>query len=74
MQSDDDLIRRALAAWFKAGKGYPLPQPSSDLSTVETRNGLIYVALRNVNGILAVYRQRNNGALKRLVRVPKDLQ
>jgi hypothetical protein len=33
-----------------------------------------YVALRNVNGMLAVYRVRNNGALKRLKRWPAELE
>ena len=68
----DDLIRRAMAAWFKVGKGYPLhDQPSPARSSVETTGeDHTYVVLRNVNGITVVYRVKNNGALKRLVRVP----
>lgn len=71
---NDDLIRRALAAWFKVGGGYPLPQPNAALSTVETADDHAYVILRNVNDILAVYRHRNNGSLKRLVRIPKHFR
>ena len=71
----DDLIRRAMAAWFKVGKGYPLhDQPSPARSTVETTEGHTYVVLRNVNGVTVVYRVKNNGALKRLVRVPTALR
>ena len=69
---NDDLLRRAMAAWFRAGGGYPLhQQPSAALSTVETADGLTYVLLRNVNGIIATYRHKNNAALRRLVRIPK---
>jgi len=71
----DDLMRRAMAAWFKVGKGYPLhEQPSTALSTVETADDHVYVILRNVNGITAVYRYKNNGVLKRLVRIPKEFR
>ena len=75
-QHPDDLLRRALAAWFKTGGGYPaIPQqPSQALSAVETDGGHQYVVLRNVNGVLAAYRVRNDGALKRLVRIPKAFQ
>mgnify|MGYP001216166751 CR=1 FL=1 len=68
----DDLLRRAVSAWFKHGKGYPLhEQPSASLSTVEEADGHTYIILRNVNGIITVYRFKNNGVLKRLVRIPK---
>lgn len=71
-----DLLRRAMAAWFKVGKGYPLgEQPSMALSTVETADGHNYIILRNANrDIAAVYRARNNGVLKRLVRIPKPFR
>jgi hypothetical protein len=37
-------------------------------------NGRRYVVLQNVNGVLAVYRVRHDGILKRLRRWPKDIE
>lgn len=71
MMSDlDDLTKRAFAAYFRAGNDI---QPNSGSSGVETVNKLDYVVLRNVNGILAVYRVRNDGKLKGLKKWPKEL-
>lgn len=47
------------------------PQPSSE-SASETVGGRDYVVLRNLNGILAVYRVLPNG-IKRLQRWPKEI-
>ncbi|MGZ8339113.1 MAG: hypothetical protein ACXW2U_05310 [Telluria sp.] len=78
MNSDDkvsakfdqkDLARRALAAWFKSGA---IEQPTGP-ELVETTDGKTYVALYNTNGILAVYRVRNDGMLKGLKRYPKEI-
>lgn len=66
----DDLIRRALAAYFRTG-GTEQPAGGGDL--VE-HDGMTYVVLRNVSGILAVYRVRNDGILKRLKRWPAELE
>ena len=70
-----DLVRRAFSAWYKTSGGYPLQdQPDQSRSKVETINGMDYVALRNASGIIiAVYRVRRNGQLKRLVRIPAPL-
>ena len=72
---DQDLTRRAFAAYYRSG-GEHADIPSS-MSGVETAgNGQHYVVLRggrNANGICAVYRVRNDGVLKRLVRWPADL-
>lgn len=65
-----DLVRRAFAAWFRSG-GTDQPANHSD---VTEHNGHDYVVLRNVNGILAVYRVRNDGMLKRLRRWPTELE
>lgn len=69
MEDKDNLLRRAYAAYFRGGG---MDQPSND-STVETVAGKDYIVLKNANGILAVYRVRNNGLLKGLKRWPKEL-
>jgi hypothetical protein len=66
---NDDVTRRAFAAYFRSGG---TDQPAND-SGVEKVNGKFYVVLSNVRGILAVYRVSNNGSLKRLKRHPKAL-
>lgn len=71
--NEQDLIRRAFAAHFRASsEGQPL-QPSKD-SDVRTVEGKTYVVLRNVSGILKVYRVRNDGMLKGLKRWPAELE
>ena len=70
--NEQDLIRRAFAAHFRASsEGQPL-QPSST-SDVRTVDGKTYVVLRNTNGIMRVYRVRNDGMLKGLKRWPAEL-
>ena len=66
----DDFIRRAFAAYFRSGGSI---QPSNASGIVEI-NGLNYVVLENVNGVLAVYRIGNNGLLRRLRRWPKEIE
>lgn len=72
--TDDGLIRRAIAAVARdaARLGGEMIQPSKD-SGVQEVNGRKYVVLRNVAGILAVYRVRTDGILKGLKRWPKEL-
>lgn len=60
--------RRALAAWFRTGGIEQPKQPETWRC-----GGLFYVVLRNARGILAIYRVRNDGALKRLKRIPAEL-
>jgi len=72
--TETELITRAMSAYFKALKsteGVQM-QPSNG-SGVEVVGGLSYVVLRNVGGVLAVYRVRNDGVLKRLKRWPANL-
>ncbi len=70
-----ELLGRAVAAWFRTTKGYPIQdQPSMALSTVEDVGGLLYVQLRNERGLQASYRVLNNGALRRLRRLPRGLK
>jgi len=71
------LYDRAIRAWrrFCATNGYVPDQPSSGLSQeMTTEDGQEYVALANCNGLLAVYRVRPNGTLRRLTRVPQEIQ
>ena len=67
---DDALTRRAFAAYFRTGG---LDQPSSAGSAVVQHDGKYYVMLHNAAGLMAVYRVRNDGVLKRLVRWPAAL-
>lgn len=68
--TDEDLIRRAFAAYFRAGG---TDQPANESAVVE-RDGKRYVVLRNVRGTLAVYRVRTSGALKALRRWPGEIE
>jgi hypothetical protein len=65
-----DLIRRAMAGYFKAGN---TKQPST-ASAVQTVNERSYVVLRSAGDILAVYRVRTDGVLKGLKRWPAALE
>jgi hypothetical protein len=71
MYDDKDLLRRAYAAYFRGLDGSFRDQPSSSSSGVEVHNGKYYVVLRNIRGVLKVYRLRTDGALKGLHRYPK---
>lgn len=66
--TNQELLVRAMSAYYRAAPGGQSDQPSPGASGVEKRKGLKYVVLRNVNGVLAVYRIRNDGMLKRLKR------
>ena len=63
-----NLTGRALAAYYRSGGR---DQPTSVKEIVH--NGHPYVRLVNTHGVLAVYRVRNDGMLKRLRRWPADL-
>lgn len=66
----DEMVKRATAAWFRSG-GDDQPANTSD---VREYGGKKYVVLKNTNGILAVYRIKNDGILKRMKRWPKELE
>jgi hypothetical protein len=66
---DPNLARRAVAAYFRSG-GTDQPQGRPYLQTV---NGLTYIVLRNITGVVAVYGVTNRGDLKRLKRWPSEL-
>jgi len=66
-----ELMRRAYAAWLKAGN-VELP---NERSGVKMRLGLAYVVLHGVVGVLMVYRVRpDNLALRALKRWPESLE
>lgn len=68
-----DLASRAFAAYFRQmPDGYTLAQPQAT-PWIGLWAGKQYVVLGNGNGVLAVYRVRPSGALKRLVRWPKEV-
>jgi hypothetical protein len=67
--TDDDLTRRAFAAWFRSGG---TNQPSSASGLIEWQ-GKQYVILQSALGTLAVYRVRPGGQLKRLKRWPAQV-
>lgn len=64
-----EIVRRALAA-YGWSDGEPLPTSAKP----KTLAGLQYVVLRRGKAILAVYRVRNDGKLKRLSRLPDGLK
>lgn len=62
--------RRAIAAYWR-NPGYDYPHPPEDVAHFE-HEGMEYIQLSaDVVGVLAVYRVRNNKALKRLKRFGK---
>lgn len=69
MTHDNDLLRRALAAYFHGG-GVEMPSKGSGVIVVR---GVKYVRLVNDNGTIAVYRVNVVGHLKRLRQFPKEL-
>jgi hypothetical protein len=71
---DEELLTRAMHAFFVAARknGLMFDQPSNS-SGVQEFAGKRYVILQNANGVLAIYRVRNDGMLKRLRRWPDSL-
>src|SRR4051794_30288202 len=70
----DELTNRAFRAYFQTAKRgeYSAAQPSNSSGQYEVGD-MSYIVLRNGNGILAVYRVRNDNILKRLKRWPAEL-
>jgi len=69
--NNDDLLKRALSAWYRTS----FEAVSVEDSGIEKQGDLMYVILRQTGQeILAVYRVRNDGQLKRLRRIPKALR
>ena len=68
-EDEPKLLSRAMAAYFRAGNTTQ-PANNSDVTGV---GGKTYVVLRNISGVLAVYRVRNDGVLKGLKRWPSAI-
>jgi hypothetical protein len=69
-----DETQRAFAAYWRFGSlNQPIPASYPESGPAE-HDGKRYIVLRNVNGVLAVYRVRTSGALKRLDRWPKEIE
>lgn len=64
----DDAAKRALSAYY-ASDGDSLPTSAA----IQTVGGMRYAVLRRGSKLLAVYRVRNDGKLKRLIRIPAGL-
>ena len=71
--NDEAMVRRAMSAWFRT-PSRETDQPSAALSTVERVGNFSYVVLRNVAGVMVVYRIKTDGALKRLIQIPKPFR
>jgi len=67
--TEEKLLSRALAAWFRSGA---IDQPANT-SCVTHHEGRWYVVLQNVRGTMAVYRLKNDGVLRQLRRWPVEV-
>jgi len=71
---DPAIVRRAFVAWYSADEDQAPGHPSPAASHHVRLAGHEYVVLRDANSLLAVYRLRNDGKLKRLRRWPRELE
>ena len=68
-----DLTQRAIK--LHTGRVPGAQQPAANLSGPATAGGLDYIVLRNIGGVLAVYRVPPvSKTLKRLKRWPKEVE
>jgi hypothetical protein len=72
MDAMDGVLARAFRAYFATAKR-TVDTPSVSRSFQTEINDKSYIVLSNSTGILAVYRVRNDGMLKRLRRWPAEL-
>jgi hypothetical protein len=64
----DEASKRALAAYYASG-GEDLPTSAK----TQTLHGLDYAVIRRGSKVLACYRVRRDGKLKRMIRMPAGL-
>jgi hypothetical protein len=67
---DERYLQRAFAAWFRSG-GMDQPANTSEVRTYKRKH---YVVLENVRGVMAVYRIKNDGMLRRMRRWPPAIE
>lgn len=68
--TSERLGSRAMSAYWRGVKdGETLDQPTEP--ELYQSSGNYYVVLRNIHGILAMYRLKNDGVLRRLKRYPR---
>lgn len=73
-ESQAPLINRAIAAYYRSRQSDPPGTPSGSMTFLGECAGKRYVVIRTLRrDVLGVYRVRNDGVLKRLVRWPADL-
>jgi hypothetical protein len=70
---DPAIMRRAFVAWYSADEAQAPGHPSPAVSHHVRVAGHEYVVLRAGRSLLAAYRLRNDGKLKRLRRWPREL-
>lgn len=70
------LTDRAMRAYFRSCErdGVAPLQPSGSPQTYRSEAGRTYVALVNVNGLLAAFSLRKSGLLHQLTRVPAAIK
>ncbi len=73
---ETDLKNRALAAYWRSGRpGEKLAAPDADGVAVVKARGRFYVTLTGSDDVLLLcYRVRNDGKLKRMLRIPRELR
>lgn len=71
-----EYVNRASAALYRQTlrEGVQFNQPSSDSGIRADSNGRKYVVLENISGVLAVYRIKTDGTLRRMKRWPKEIE
>lgn len=75
MDEDRIIMNRTLSAYFGSLRitGSIVDQPANT-SGIRECKGKRYAVLENIKSILAVYRIKNDGYLKRLKRWPSELE
>jgi hypothetical protein len=76
---DEDLKRRALAAWAKSGgagtaTAHVVRHLPESFAKQIAASGLTYIVLRADRRVVAVYRVRQNGVLRRMRRWPFEIE
>lgn len=71
---DGELFARAAAAYYRAPRDDQAGQPVPHRSYSAKHEGRQYVVLASNDTLLAVYRMRQSGMLKRMRRWPREIE